>query len=135
MLLLGSIIKSMFHGIISLISIQILCNTIQAKPNLCKISRLISHFLLSTLQRRLSFLKAHSVTIFVILLTCSLNETKYSRMDKVKADHSLKRPYTFKVFKGCLPQILLGPFLNTLSQITFYSLSKLSSGRLHPKNQ
>ena len=26
-------------------------------------------------------------------------------------------PYLFKFFKGCLPQILLGPFLNTLSQI------------------
>ena len=23
----------------------------------------------------------------------------------------------FKIFKGCLPQILLGPFLNTLTQI------------------
>ena len=27
------------------------------------------------------------------------------------------RPYHFKCFKGCLPQILLGPFLNTLPQI------------------
>ena len=25
----------------------------------------------------------------------------------------LSRPYHFKIFKGCLPQILLGPFLNT----------------------
>ena len=25
------------------------------------------------------------------------------------------RPYHFKFFKGCLPQILLGPFLNTLT--------------------
>ena len=32
-------------------------------------------------------------------------ETKYSRMDQVK------------FFKGCLPQILLGPFLNTLSHL------------------
>ena len=29
----------------------------------------------------------------------------------------LSRPYDFKLFKGCLPQILLGPFLNTLSHI------------------
>ena len=29
----------------------------------------------------------------------------------------LSRPYHFKFFKGCLPQILLGPFLNTLNQI------------------
>ena len=27
------------------------------------------------------------------------------------------RPYHFKLFKGCLPQILLAPFLNTLAQI------------------
>ena len=27
------------------------------------------------------------------------------------------RPYPFKFFKGCLSQILLGPFLNTLSHI------------------
>ena len=27
------------------------------------------------------------------------------------------RPYPFKFFKGCLRQILLGPFLNTLSHI------------------
>ena len=28
----------------------------------------------------------------------------------------LSRPYPFRFFKGCLPQILLGPFLNTFSQ-------------------
>ena len=27
------------------------------------------------------------------------------------------RPYHFKFFKGCLPQILLGPFLNTLPHL------------------
>ena len=32
---------------------------------------------------------------------------------------SLGRPYLFKFFKGCLPQILLGPFLNTLCHIIF----------------
>ena len=30
---------------------------------------------------------------------------------------ALGRPYPFKFFKDCLPQILLGPFLNTLSHI------------------
>ena len=38
-------------------------------------------------------------------------------MDQVKFD--LSRLYHFKVFKGCLPQILLGPFLNTLTHIFF----------------
>ena len=30
---------------------------------------------------------------------------------------ALGRPYHFTFFKGCLPQILLGPFLNTLSHM------------------
>ena len=29
----------------------------------------------------------------------------------------LSKPYHFKFFKSCLPQILLGPFLNTLTHI------------------
>ena len=29
----------------------------------------------------------------------------------------LSRPYNSKFFKGCLPRILLGPFLNILSHI------------------
>ena len=36
--------------------------------------------------------------------------------------HSICRPYHFKFFKGCLLQILLGPFLNTLYQIIFLSM-------------
>ena len=47
-------------------------------------------------------------------------ETIYSSMDEVKfADNNLeidRRPYPSKVFKGRLPQILLGSFSNTLSQ-------------------
>ena len=31
----------------------------------------------------------------------------------------LGRSYHFKFFKGCLPQTLLGPFLNTLNQMIF----------------
>ena len=47
-------------------------------------------------------------------------ESKYSRMDQVKfvEDSLVEDP--FKFFKGCLPQILLGPFLNTLSHITLH---------------
>ena len=53
--------------------------------------------------------------------------TKYSRMNQVKfVEGSLQkkiegisyhRSYHFKFFKGCLPQISLGPFLNTLSHL------------------
>ena len=43
------------------------------------------------------FIKLFSVCIFL----CKY-ESKYSRMEQVK------------FFKGCLPQVLLGPFLNTL---------------------
>ena len=31
----------------------------------------------------------------------------------------LGRPYHFNFFKGCLPQLLLGPFLNTLTWILY----------------
>ena len=33
--------------------------------------------------------------------------------------------YHFKFFKGCLPQILLGPFLNTLSHTLLQMLQNL----------
>ena len=38
--------------------------------------------------------------------------------------YCLSRPYHLKFFKGCLPQILLGPYLNTL---IMPQLAKLSS--------
>ena len=41
--------------------------------------------------------------------------TIYSRTDQL----CLNRPYHFKFLKGCLPQILLGQILNTLSQSHF----------------
>ena len=43
----------------------------------------------------------------------SLFGMRYSRIDQVK----LSRPYDIKYFTGCLPQISLGPFLNTLSHL------------------
>ena len=48
-------------------------------------------------------------------------DTKYWRMDQVKivkdSLFALSRPYSLKFFKACLPQILYGPFLNTLCQL------------------
>ena len=40
----------------------------------------------------------------------------------------LQIPYHFKLFKGCLPQVLLGPFLNTLTHkiLEFYLFGKFS---------
>ena len=35
-----------------------------------------------------------------------------------------QRSISLKIFKGCLPQILLGPFLNTLPYMLFESLVK-----------
>ena len=66
-----------------------------------------------------------SMDIYLPLLT---DGTKYWRMDQIKfvEDSLLKswrdmvclsRPYPRKFFKGCLPQILLDPFLNTMAQI------------------
>ena len=52
---------------------------------------------------------------------------KYSRMDQVKfAEDS--RPYHVKFFKGCLPQILLGPFLNTLPRLILIKCPRVSCG-------
>ena len=42
----------------------------------------------------------------------------------------LSRSYRFKFFKGYLPQILLGPFLNTLSHETLLILIKRSFSRI-----
>ena len=33
--------------------------------------------------------------------------------------------YHFNLFRGCLPQILLGPFLNTLTQLWGYEVFKV----------
>ena len=43
-----------------------------------------------------------------------LDERKYSRMDRVK------------FFKGCIPQILLGPFLDTLPYLPDGVISRSS---------
>ena len=54
--------------------------------------------------------------------------TKYSRVDQVNL---WKAAFPFKFFKCCLPQILLGPLLNTLSHIT---LSGFTFNRAQVKN-
>ena len=59
---------------------------------------------------------------------CSLvkNGTKCSRMDQVKFVES--RPYHFNFFNSCLPKISLGPFLNTLTQISVPDWENLDAG-------
>ena len=42
----------------------------------------------------------------------------------IQEQTSKSRPYAFKFLKGCLPQILLGPLLNTLSHIYSDELNK-----------
>ena len=32
----------------------------------------------------------------------------------------LGRPHHYKFFKGCIPQVLLGPFLNTLTHLLVF---------------
>ena len=44
----------------------------------------------------------------------NLWKTAFKKFEKVWSAQA----YSFKFFKGCLPHILLGPFLNTLSHIT-----------------
>ena len=44
--------------------------------------------------------------------------SRHSRMEQLKfVEDWLSRPYHFKFFKGCLPQILLGPFLNSWTHL------------------
>ena len=38
----------------------------------------------------------------------------------------LSRPYLFKFFEGCIPQSLLGPFLNTLFQMKIIPIAQLN---------
>ena len=45
----------------------------------------------------------------------NLWKTAFKKFERVWS--ALGRPYPFKFFKVCLPQILLGPFLNTLSHM------------------
>ena len=44
--------------------------------------------------------------------------------------HGTSRPYPFKLCKGCLPQILLGTFLNTLSHMYFMHSQCISIDKL-----
>ena len=44
---------------------------------------------------------------------------------------SLGRPYHFKFFKSCPPQILLGPFLNTLTYFCWVTGSSHNRQRWH----
>ena len=61
----------------------------------------------------------NSAKVALVLVGSNFSErvfgTKYSRMDQVK------------FFKGCLPQVLLGPFLNTLSHLLFDMNSEKSA--------
>ena len=41
------------------------------------------------------------------------------QVEFVEGSLYLRRPYHLIFFKGCLPQFLLGPFLNTLTQLVF----------------
>ena len=60
----------------------------------------------------------------------------YSRMDQVNIVeesfyknlklYGLLRPYQLNFFKGLLPQISLGPFLNTLSHMLHCSEKKIN---------
>ena len=66
-----------------------------------------------------------------IALNLFTYESRYSRMDQVKFVEDslwktwgdmvcLSRAYPFEFFKRCLPQILLGALLNTLSHMPFF---------------
>ena len=68
----------------------------------------------------INFLREDSALLSVckVFVEFCTNGKRYSRLYQVKfVQVCFNRPYHFKFFKGCLPQFILGPFLNTLSQI------------------
>ena len=80
--------------------------------------------------KKMEFLTVENLQ--TIEITDKLWYSRYSRMDQVKfMEDSLYRPYHFKFFKGCLPHILLVPFLNTLTQIS--SQMKIQWGNYNKK--
>ena len=95
----------------------------------CRLAKVLSETFSSFFPSRVKFIESQEskkcchgrVGVWV-------NGEKYSRMDQVKFVEDILdecvvcwgRPYHFKFFKGCLPQILLGPFLNTLTQLTYF---------------
>ena len=70
------------------------------------------------------------LTVPKLQLVCVLPYTgKYSLDLRARLKRTIEviwsasnRLYHFKLFKGCLPQIFLGPFLNTLTHISFCKL-------------
>ena len=49
--------------------------------------------------------------------TKKIRKTLGVNSEVLAANGKTNRPYHFNFFKGCLPQILLGPFLNTLTHL------------------
>ena len=77
---------------------------------------------------RLTEFNCHSTASLFLLIQkivkCSQNVSIHSQAVELiqpleLCNICLSRPYHFKFFKGCLPPISLGPFLNTLSHLTF----------------
>ena len=61
------------------------------------------------------------LNIFSSNIGKNLKTHQYSNFDPIVQSIeylTLSRPDPFKFFKGCLPQILLGPILNTLSHLS-----------------
>ena len=58
-----------------------------------------------------------------------MDEVKFVKdnLEKIEVIWSASRPYHFKFFKGCLPQILLRPFLDTVSSILAVAMTGLTN--------
>ena len=63
-------------------------------------------------QKRISIKFSQNNESFIVI-----DGTKYSRIDQIKFGRQPLKNLNFKLFKGCLPQISPGLFLNTLSQL------------------
>ena len=54
--------------------------------------------------------------------------TKHSRMGQICGRQPFEMKWRFKFFKGCIPQILLGPFLKTLNPYNAFIRPHLDYG-------
>ena len=74
-----------------------------------------------TLKRSLSYMFIRLIlSILKLRLDYILVKFVEDSLYKIWSDiASLSRPYHFNFFKGCITQVLLGPFLKTLTHISF----------------
>ena len=74
-------------------------------------------FFISAINRKLNFLYFVSLLLKFILVV-KMFHVFHLVFPSVASRPKLRQTLSLQIFKDCLPQITLGPFLNTLTQIS-----------------